>query len=178
MSVDTKKAAAYLRYLKNRGALTYRQIEETSGVSDSTAQAYFAGRVQTMRQETFQALVSAMGGSMEEFELWQPAVVAEPSEVKESEDMNMKEIIDALREAFNSATLHMESTYNKSFEQLKQQHQREVDRLQQDYSRAVFRQRNEKYVLFLILICVAVYAVFAFLHYDLADPSSGLTSIF
>lgn len=178
MSVDTKKAAAYLRYLKNRGALTYRQIEETSGVSDSTAQAYFAGRVQTMRQETFQALVSAMGGSMEEFDLWQPAVVAEPAEVKESEEMYMKEIIDALREAFNSATLHMESTYNKSFEQLKQQHQREVERLQKDYSRAVFRQRNEKYVLFLILICVAVYAVFAFLHYDLADPSSGLTSIF
>lgn len=175
----TKKAAAYLRYLKNRGALTYRQIEETSGVSDSTAQAYFAGRVQTMRQETFQALVSAMGGNMEEFELWQPAVVAEPSEVKEGEDMmQMKEIIDALREAFNSATLHMESTYNKSFDQLKQQHQHEVERLQQDYSRAVFRQRNEKYVLFLILICVAVYAVFAFLHYDLADPSSGLTSIF
>lgn len=179
MIEHTKKAAAYLRYLKNRGALTYRQIEETSGVSDSTAQAYFSGRVQTMRQETFQALVSAMGGSMEEFELWQPAVVAEPAEVKESEDMmQMKEIIDALREAFNSATLHMESTYNKSFEQLKQQHQREVDRIQQDYSRAVFRQRNEKYVLFIILICVAVYAVFAFLHYDLSDPSSGLTSIF
>ena len=179
MIEHTKKAAAYLRYLKNRGALTYRQIEETSGVSDSTAQAYFSGRVQTMRQETFQALVSARGGSMEEFELWQPAVVAEPAEVKESEDMmQMKEIIDALREAFNSATLHMESTYNKSFEQLKQQHQREVDRIQQDYSRAVFRQRNEKYVLFIILICVAVYAVFAFLHYDLSDPSSGLTSIF
>lgn len=177
MSVDTKKAAAYLRYLKNSAALTYRQIEETSGVADSTAQAYFAGRVQTMRQETFQELVSAMGGSMEDFDDWQPAVVAEPAEAKES-DATMKEIIDALHDAFNSATLHMESTYNKSFEQLRQQHQREVDRIQQDYSRAVFRQRNEKYVLFLILVCVAVYAVFAFLHYDLADPSSGLTSIF
>ena len=151
MSVDTKKAAAYLRYLKNSAALTYRQIEETSGVADSTAQAYFAGRVQTMRQETFQELVSAMGGSMEDFDAWQPAVVAETAEAKES-DATMKEIIDALHDAFNSATLHMESTYNKSFEQLRQQHQREVDRIQQDYSRAVFRQRNEKYVLFLILI--------------------------
>lgn len=177
MSVDTKKAAAYLRYLKNSAALTYRQIEETSGVADSTAQAYFAGRVQTMRQETFRELVSAMGGSMEDFDAWQPAVVAEPAEAKES-DATMKEIIDALHDAFNSATLHMESTYNKSFEQLRQQHQREVDRIQKDYSRAVFRQRNEKYVLFLILVCVAVYAIFAFLHYDLADPSSGLTSIF
>ena len=114
---------------------------------------------------------------MEDFNAWQPAVVAEPAEAKES-DATMKEIIDALHDAFNSATLHMESTYNKSFEQLRQQHQREVDRIQKDYSRAVSRQRNEKYVLFLILICVAVYAVFAFLHYDLADPSSGLTSIF
>ena len=66
MSVDTKKAASYLRYLKNSAALTYRQIEETSGVADSTAQAYFAGRVQTMRQETFQDLVSAISRIIEQ----------------------------------------------------------------------------------------------------------------
>ena len=56
--MDAKKASSYLRYKKNAMSMTFRQIEETSGVSDSTAQAYFAGTVKTMKPDTFIALAA------------------------------------------------------------------------------------------------------------------------
>lgn len=59
--MDAKKASAYIRYKKNAMSMTFRQIEESSGVSDSTAQAYFAGTVKTMKPDTFLYLAAAMG---------------------------------------------------------------------------------------------------------------------
>ena len=74
--MDAKKASAYLMYKKNAMSMTFRQIEETSGVSDSTAQAYFAGTVKSMKPDTFLSLAASMGGSMEDFNQWEPAVMA------------------------------------------------------------------------------------------------------
>lgn len=177
--MDAKKASAYLRYKKNAMSMTFRQIEETSGVSDSTAQAYFAGTVKTMKPDTFIALAASMGGSMEDFDQWEPAVMApDVQTLKEDEDMKLSEIIESLRQAFNSATLHMESAYNKAFEQIKEQSAREIDNIRTDYAKEIRKQRIEKYILFALLIIFTSYTVFTFVRYDLRDPSSGLTSLF
>ena len=177
--MDAKKASAYLRYRKNAMSMTFRQIEETSGVSDSTAQAYFAGTVKTMKTDTFLALAASMGGSMEDFDQWEPAVMAtDVQTLKEDEDMKLSEIIESLRQAFNSATLHMESAYNKAFEQIREQSAREIDNIRTDYSKEIRKQRIEKYILFALLIIFTSYTVFAFVRYDMRDPSSGLTSVF
>ena len=177
--MDAKKASAYLRYRKNAMSMTFRQIEETSGVSDSTAQAYFAGTVKTMKPDTFLALAASMGGSMEDFDQWEPAVMApDVQTLKEDEDMKLSEIIESLRQAFNSATLHMESAYNKAFEQIKEQSTREIDNIRTDYAKEIRKQRIEKYILFALLIIFTSYTVFAFVRYDLRDQSSGLTSLF
>ena len=116
---------------------------------------------------------------MEDFDQWEPAVMApDVQTLKEDEDMKLSEIIESLRQAFNSATLHMESAYNKAFEQIREQSAREIDNIRTDYSKEIRKQRIEKYILFALLIIFTSYTVFAFVRYDLRDPTSGLTSVF
>lgn len=68
----------------------------------------------------------------------------------------------------------MEALHAASIGRLEAAHEKEIARR----DKADVAHRIEKYVLFVLLVCFAAYALFAFTHYDLPDPTSGLTSLF
>ena len=169
MPINKEKAAAYLRYRRSVGNITYARITEESGVPGSTLSAYFNGNVQSPNREIFSRLIEAVGGSWEEYDAWQPEDKAAPStnEKDVSNDMHLREIIESLQQSFEKNAVRLETTYNAS-----------VARLEAANAKAERTHRIEKYVLFVLLVAVSAYAVFAFTHYDLADPTTGLTSLF
>lgn len=170
MPIDKEKAAAYLRYRRTIGNITYARVTELSGVPGSTLSAYFNGNVQSPNQEIFSRLVGAVGGSWEEYDSWQPDGAPDPvrtSAKDVTDDMQIREIIESLQQSFEKNAMRLEATYNAS-----------VARLEAAHTRAERGHRAEKYVLFALLVLVSVYAVFAFTHYDLADPTTGLTGLF
>lgn len=168
--IDSVKSSAYLRHKRSITGITYAMIQDVSGVPGATMSSYFNGTVKTPKPETFEALVRAVGGTMAEYELWSQQ--AEPSE-NGGYSMTIQEITDTMQRAFNVCTLHMETAFNTTLATIKSAHDAEIRHMQNE-SR---RDRHEKYALFVILLIVAAYAIFAFTHYDLKDPTSGLTSL-
>lgn len=167
--IDPKKGSAYLRHKRSITGMTYAAVMDISSVPNATISAYFNGTPKSFKPETFESLVLAVGGTMEEYERWSP-----PAQESEENDMKIQEILDTVQRAFDACTAHMETAYNGTIAAMEKAHATEINRMQKEHG----RDRIEKYVLFGVLLLVAAYAVFAFTHYDLPDPTSGVTSLF
>ncbi len=165
MPINKEKSSAYLKYRRGISNITYSKITEITGVPGATLSAYFNGTVQSPNTETFSRLISAVGGSWEEYDAWQPeGVPAVDTNTKDvTDDVKVHQLIESLRLSYEDSITRMEKTHEKMLGA---------------YARANNIQRTEKYILFFLLLAVSIYAVFAFTHYDLADPTSGLTSLF
>ena len=165
MPINKEKSSAYLRYRRSISNITYSKITETTGVPGATLSAYFNGTVQSPNNETFSRLIAAVGGSWEEYDAWQPDGAPSAPNTKEKEvedDVKTHQLIEALRQSYADHIARIEKAN---------------DAMIAAYVRANNIQRLEKYILFVLLCAVSVYAVFAFTHYDLADPSGGLTGL-
>lgn len=171
MPIDKEKSSAYLQYKRNMNNITYSRITETTGIPNATLSAYFNGSVKSPNKETFDRLMLAVGGSWAEYDAWAPEV---NTQTEEMDGMKLQEIIEQFRQAYETNTARMEIAYNTSIAKLEAAHEKEITRR----DKADTAHRIEKYVLFLLLVCFAAYALFAFTHYDLPDPTSGLTSLF
>lgn len=161
MPISKEKSSAYLRYRKEQSLKTYSKINQETGVPMATISAYFNGTVQSPNVDTFLSLAACVGGSWEDYDAWQP----DPAPIKQQEDspgMNVSEIVAHIRQTYADSAARTEAAYQAAIAA-----SHKVARIQ----------RIEKYVLFVMLIAVSVYAVFAFTHYDLPDPTSGLTSL-
>ena len=170
MPINKEKSAAYLRYRRSLGGVTYAEVTSKTGVPGSTLSAYFNANVQSPNREIFERLMLAVGGSWEEYDAWEPEVRADVNEIKTkdvTEDVKLLEVIESIKQSFEANAVRMESAYNAS-----------IAKLEASHAKAERTHRIEKYVLFFLLVTVAVYAVFAFTHYDLKDPTTGLTSLF
>lgn len=175
MPINKEKSSAYLRHKRSENNLTYSKITELSGVPNATMSAYFNGAVKAPAKETFERLMLAVGGSWAEYDAFAPEEKAPEESIREDdESMNLTPVIQAL----DASAVRLEAAYNSAIERITKAHNEEIDRMQARYDKTETAHRIEKYVLFVLLVCFATYALFAFTHYDLPDPTSGITSIF
>ena len=72
----------YLNALKNKGNFTIETISNLSGVPESTVKNIFSGKTEDPRFETVSAIVTAMGGSLNDI-----------NSKKEKEDIEMNAVI-------------------------------------------------------------------------------------
>ena len=179
MLVNKEKSSAYLKYKRSQSGITYAKITELSGVPGATLSAYFNGTVQSPGADTFARLMAAVGGSWEEYDAWQPEGAQDLNNAKDgNSEMKLLEIVESLRQAYEANAVRLEASYNASVAQLKKSHDEAIARSEETHAKVLRTHKMEKYVLFALLIAVSVYAVFAFTHYDLPDPTSGVTSLF
>lgn len=164
MPIDNVKSSAYLRYRKEQSYKSYSKITAETGVPSTTLSAYFNGTVKSPNVDTFESLMSCVGGSWEEYDAWTiPLTDLPPKNTPEGvPDMNVSEIIAHIRQTYSDAAEEQREAYTAALAA---------------NDKAARVQRIEKYVLFFLLVAVSIYAIFAFTHYDLPDPSSGITSL-
>lgn len=154
----------YLRSLKEATGLSLDRIVDRSGVPRTTIANYLAGTVKSPSRDTLRALVESMGGSM--------SVLDAPEEStpeRNDDDLLAAEVLDRLQTSFSM-----------SLEQLRLSSAATIA----DKNEQLAHERREKRTLFLLLVIIFVlligvfaYAVYAYTHFDVLFPDKGLSAI-
>ena len=158
MPVDKEKSSSYLRYLKSLNEVTYAKITEVSSVPTATMSAYFNGTVKNPNRETFEKLMTAVGGTWDEYDGWTPDVKADLPIPKN--DANVEQI----QKAFESSAMRMEAAFNASLARMESAHDKEITRMEKSHAATVWALRIEKYILLAVVAVLGFYAIFQFSH--------------
>ena len=158
MPVDKEKSSSYLRYRKNLSETTYAKITELSGVPNATMSAYFSGSVKNPSRETFEKLMTAVGGSWDEYDVWTPDVQADMPPPKSDTS------IEQIQKAFESSAMRMEAAFNASLARMEAAHDKEIARMEKNHAALVWALRIEKYILLAVITAIGLYAIFKLSH--------------
>lgn len=154
MPVDKEKSSSYLRYLKNLNEVTYSKITDLTGIPNATMSSYFNGTVKTPNRDTFEKLMTAVGGTWDEYDNWTPDVTADMSKTRDN--MNIEQI----QKAFESSALRMEAAFNASLARMEASHDKEIERMEKSHAATVWALRAEKYTLLAVVGLLGFYAIF------------------
>lgn len=158
MPIDKEKSSSYLRYLKSLNEVTYSKITEQSGIPNATLSSYFNGTVKNPSRDIFEKLMSAVGGTWDEYDNWTPDVSADMRQTRN--DTNVEQI----QKAFESSALRMEAAFNASLARMESSHDKEIARMEKNHAATVWALRVEKYILLAVVAALGFCAIFQFSH--------------
>lgn len=169
--------SAYLVTLRQRTKKTFDQIAADSYESKTKVHRYFSGDVVNPDTDTLRRIITAAGGSMEEYENYKkgfdrPTSVDAPDADPEGmeEDMKALELVTTMRESFDSMLTRMQAAYDSTIAQLHADHK---DALASK-DKAIAEHRREKLIIFVLFILVTLFAMYELLFVDAQVGTLGL----
>lgn len=158
MPVDKEKSSSYLRYLKSLNEVTYAKVTDLTGIPNATMSAYFNGTVKNPSRDIFEKIMTAVGGTWDEYDNWTPDVKADMAAPKSDAS------IEQIQKAFESSAMRMEAAFNASLARMEAAHDKEVNRMEKSHAATVWALRVEKYILLAVVAVLGFYAIFQFSH--------------
>lgn len=160
MPINKEKGAAYLRYRRSIANLTYSTITGATQIPQTTLSAYFNGTVQSPNKETFENLMTAVGGSWEEYDAWSPESAGDSPKAVALDPDTIEHIIAPVRQSLEAALAHAEREHDAEVQRIEAAHEREIARIRSEAADAFRAQKIEKYALFALLIAAIVVILF------------------
>jgi len=110
----------YLSALLRRSGMTAQQLADASGVDESTISRIRSGNVQNPRPDTWEAIVVAAGGSLEEWQMYVECRLTKPAKEANEQVGSYAELQAQFNALLDRQTIHYEREMDE-FRQLMNQ---------------------------------------------------------
>lgn len=183
--------ADYINTNKKAHNLTFDNISNESGVPLSTVNAYSKGLVNDPKEETVVRIASVWGDSPEVVRALYKSFAEFESKAKDEKidkeitDRFVDKISPIIVQLLTESREDSDARYNRRLEKVKAQYAELYGKQEDQYARSVsYLQKLVKnisttlivvvFMSFIFNAVIGAYAIFAYVTFDVADPSRGL----
>ena len=158
--MDARIVAKYLSALKEKSGLTYENIAEKSGRSESTVKNLCSGKSEDPRLDTIAPVIYAMGGSIDEMY------------TGKSKDAVKEISISAIKEIYEQQLMDMSKTHESHIANIRAHYEQHREDTISNYER-LLKEKSNQANFFKILACIGLAILIGLLILEVTNPNLG-----
>lgn len=165
--MDARIVAKYLSALKEKSGLTYENIAEKSGRSESTVKNLCSGKSEDPRIDTVAPVIYAMGGSLDEMY------------TGKSKDAVKEISISSIKEIYELQLIDMSKTHEAHINNIRSHYEQHIKDLKENFEKRladkieIIKEKSNHANFFKILACVGLGILVALLIIEVMHPNLG-----